>query len=207
MLYFAEIIDSPPAGEPKRYRSTLAIRRFDARGRSLFLNGKRWLMRGIYDYGPVADVPTWREHASVRVIRRHNSSVMAPAAELGLMVVYRLSARSEKPEATVHSVLSPAVAMVLVPRGMEISQNIRLLAPNLLLAQEISAAHELQPWAHVAWMRVEGATEFAHRGASIKIPIIAERRYRGGSLAEARAAIDTLQADLAPIGQFAGYVV
>ena len=56
-------------------------------------------------------------------------------------------------------------------------------------------------------MNVGSVDEFAEHSRDITLPIIAVRRYHGSSLAEARAAIDTLQADLAPIGQFAGYVV
>ena len=41
----------------------------------------------------------------------------------------------------------------------------------------------------------------------VDLPIVAVRRGRFASLAEARAGCDQLQADLAPLGQFAGYVV
>ena len=56
-------------------------------------------------------------------------------------------------------------------------------------------------------MDASDIVRFAEQVTNLYRPIIAERRYRGTSLLEARAAIDTLQADLAPIGQFAGYVV
>jgi hypothetical protein len=208
MLYHAEIKATLGNGEVRLHRGKLAIRRLSPRGKSLFLNGKRWVMRGIFDYGPAADVATWRQYASVRVVRRSNSAVFHAAAELGLMVVDDVSSRSADLGREIRLMIEePAIVMALLQPGASPPDDVASTAPNLLLAQRVSTAAEVQPWAHAAWIKLEDMPDFALHASSINIPIIVERRYCGTSLAEARAAIDTLQADLAPIGQFAGYVV
>jgi hypothetical protein len=200
MLYEAEIITTDSEGNTARaLHSTLAIRRFTVRGRSLYLNSKRWVLRGIYDHGPVADVEAWRRFAPARVTRKDRLDITSQAAVQGLMIVHRVR--------TFQLAQPPAVAMLLFAKGMQLTDGLKSTAPNLLFAQEIAGAEELSPHADVAWMQVTGLADFAARAADISIPIIAERRYGGTSLAEARAAIDQLQADLAPLGQFAGYVV
>lgn len=189
------------------YSGMLGIRHFVAHGKNLFLNTRRYVIRGIYDHGPVAEVGVWRQYAQVRVVRNPRPAVIASADREGLMVVYRLRKGLVKPAATLGHISSASTAMVVVPREISLPSNARSLATNLLLAQEVSRLEELQPWAHAAWMQVDNLTDFASRSSDLPVPIIAERRYHGTSLAEARAAIDQLQADLAPIGQFAGYVV
>jgi len=202
MLYTAEFTD----GELKYDLGGLAIRRFAARGNSLYLNGKRWVIRGIFDWGPVADSATWRQHATVRVVRRLDETLLSEAAKQGVLIIEQLMARKFHGELS-HRGRFPALAMALFPEGLAPPADAREQAPNLLLAQRISHPSELGAWAHVAWMEAEAIQQFPNLISTIPVPIIAVRRYRGDSLAAARAAIDTLQADLAPIGQFAGYVV
>jgi hypothetical protein len=202
MLYTAEFTD----GDLEYSLGKLAIRRLAPRGKSLYLNGKRWVIRGIFDWGPVADSSIWRQHAAVRVVRRLDERLLTEAAEQGVLIVEQLMARKFN-GALRYTGQFPALGMVLFPDGLTPSADAQEQAPNLLLAQRISHPSELGAWANVAWMEAEAIQQFPNLISTIPVPIIAERRYRGDSLAEGRAAIDTLQADLAPIGQFAGYVV
>jgi len=202
MLYTAAFTD----GELEYNLGKLAIRRFAPRGNNLYLNGKRWVIRGIFDWGPVADSSTWRQHAAVRVVRRLNESLLSEAAEKGVLIIEQLMARKFN-GALHYRAQFPALGMVVFPDGLAPPADAREQAPNLLLAQRISHPSELGAWAHAAWMEAEAIQQFPNLISTIPVPIIIEHRYRGTSLAEARAAIDTLQADLAPIGQFAGYVV
>ena len=85
-----------------------------------------------------------------------------------------------------------------------------LSCPNLLLAQSIGPDQQrnMQPWADLAIVAAEDPGEFAQIAQRLTLPVIAQRRIHDPlPLAEARAACDALQRDLAPVGQFAGYIV
>ncbi|MBI2477496.1 MAG: hypothetical protein HYV60_02235 [Planctomycetia bacterium] len=100
----------------------------------------------------------------------------------------------------------PGVAIVILPTDCVVDDELRAAAPNLLFAQRIdgTAPKPLADWAQVAFC---DATE-VEMTESWEVPIVAERRLNGDyALIEARRECDHLQRDLAPLGDFAGYVV
>ena len=112
----------------------------------------------------------------------------------------------------------PAVPIALLPAGATLPADIHDTAHNLLLAQYFPATSLLEPapWAQAAFVEVPGATaglsssgpEFAHKTAGCCLPIVAVRPAANTqSIEQARADCDTLQSDLAPFGDFAGYIV
>ena len=84
------------------------------------------------------------------------------------------------------------------------------IAPNLLLAQRIGPGDTpaIYEWAELAVITAESLDHFASVSNTLAVPILAERRLAVPQpIASARAECDTLQRDLAPLGQFAGYIV
>lgn len=207
-LYEYWIKDDLGAFPPIR-RQEFGIRQFAPHGPNLVLQGKRWVPRGMHDDHLMETLEMWRFRAGVRVTRSFDEVLFAEASRAGVMIMFEMDDEALRDIKNVLIALSDfaAVAMVLIPAGSQLSETIRRSAPNIVLVQQFDGSDALQPWAHAVSIDATSIRDFAEHCTTIKIPIIAERRYRGTSLAEARSAIDTLQADLAPIGQFAGYVV
>jgi hypothetical protein len=174
---------------------------------SLYLDAKRWVLRGVHA-DQVSEPPlAWWEASAVRVISSIDVSWLDQASRDGVMSVVRLDNRTDWDEHTLRDIAQFAsAAMVVLPNPAPLPGDIRLFVPNLLLAQRVSQEHPLAPWPHVAWMDVDSG-DFAADVRTLELPIIAVRRGQFSSLADARTACDTLQADLAPLGQLAGYVV
>jgi hypothetical protein len=187
------------------------IRRFGARAQSFYLDGKRWVVRGIFDEGHTSDPEDWRAIGAARVLRSISAipgqhEILAEATRRGVMVIVRLGDKTTSfPLQTIASyVCSP---IVVLPEDACLMHDHRQAAPNLVFAQRLEHRAGAAEWADAIWLEFTRIEDFQGRIDRIELPIIAVRRGTFSSLAEARAAIDQLQADLAPIGQFAGYVV
>jgi len=175
---------------------------------NLFLDAKRWVLRGVHGDGFANSPHDWRQASAVRITGSIDESWLIEAAGEGAMVVIRLD---DPAQVDVHLLRRIArftsAAMVVLPNPANLPDDVRLFAPNLLLAQQASAASPPAAWAHAAWVEMDSVEGFAGDAAGLSLPIIAVRRGRFDSLTVARAACDQLQADLAPLGQYAGYVV
>lgn len=192
-------------------RRELGLRAFGVRGRHLALEGKRWILRGVSTTSTVATLPRqWREVLASYVTAENAEDRLAEASQWGALAIVELNcAASDAPDRLRELARHPAVALVIV-RG-ELPANFKLsqIAPNLLLAQPFeNAALVIHPWAQVLWL--ENAD--AHLADSVlgrtALPIIVASPLAAPQpLADARAACDALQRDLADIGQFAGYIV
>jgi hypothetical protein len=114
-----------------------------------------------------------------------------------------------------------AVGIAVVAQGTDVSDAVRAAAPNLLFAQRAADFKSARPWAQLILADAasdpspsgrgqgEGAPDqLAMLAKNSPLPILAQRRLpEPQSLNAARAACDRLQADLAPLGDFAGYLV
>jgi hypothetical protein len=186
----------------------LGLRDLRPQRRSLFLDSKRWVLRGVHADSWAAEPLAWWEAGAVRIMSSLDREWLVGASRGGAMTAIQFDVHSEFDIHGLRRIAQQAsAAVVLLPNPVALPDDVRLFAPNLVLAQQATA--ELQPatWAHAAWVDAGDLTTFQTAAESIDIPIIAVRRGHFDSLAEARAAIDALQADLAPMGQFAGYVV
>lgn len=194
---------------PPVHRQEFGIRQLGPRGKSFILDGKRWVPRAAHDDRLTESWEMWRFRAAVRVTQAFDETLFAEASRAGVMIIHETT---HKDPVGVRSLLAQlsdyaAVSMVLFQQDAALPAEIAHVAPNILLVKRINHLADMQDWVQAAWIDATDIDGFARLVASINTPIIAVRRYRGTSLAEARAAVDTLQADLAPIGQFAGYVV
>lgn len=197
------------AGRPaETIRREFGIRDLRPQRTSLFFNAKRWVLRGTHD-DTLTDRPAdWREASAVRVADSLDEPWLTEAASEGAMAVLRLDAQPSVDVQLMRRLARfTALAIVVLPNPVDLPTDIRLAAPNLLLAQVVDARRPPAAWAHVAWIDILVGEPPALEAHSFGLPVIAARRGRFDCLAAARAACDALQADLAPLGQFAGYVV
>jgi hypothetical protein len=104
----------------------------------------------------------------------------------------------------------PGVALAVLRGGLPAGFQRAQTCPNLLLGQGFTPGEELfrRDWADVLLAETTDPARLAQIAALGELPIIAVRPLAEPvPIDQARAACDELQRDLAPHGQFAGYVV
>ena len=190
---------------------TIGMRPLAVLEKGFSLGGKRWILRGVRrDHDLEAAIDECRQHAATLIApaERLDQPLLAEASQQGVFVVAELQSKT-----TIHLELSrpgrfSAVAMAVLPAG-ELPLD-RLPRTNLLLAQRVERQHGHAPPVdvRVVLADVVSEREFADWAKTAPRPVIACRPLaRPADIAEARAECDRLQRDLAPYGQFAGYIV
>ncbi|HZZ28904.1 MAG TPA: hypothetical protein VFE46_12960 [Pirellulales bacterium] len=199
----------------------VGIRRLGIRSGQLFFEGKRFVLRGVHEKVIEAklsnsEISFARQSWTAAVIPWPDSALCDLASRLGVLLVADL--RTAETDAncsavveTLHSLASwPAVIMAIV--DAETIANIKGQGAirNLLFAQYFvtNEPFQLHPKAHVVFAEVSLPVDFAQRAKACNRPVIAVRRLPHPVKIElARSACDALQRDLAPFGDFAGYIV
>ena len=134
------------------------------------------------------------------------------ATRLGVPVSARVTGPAADALAELRRLSRYGAALIAIVESHAISpQNLRHAAPNLLLAQPMPADSQPflpAPWAQAIAADVDDPARFAARVGGLSLPIIARRRLASPlPIAVARLACDDLQRDLAPHGDYSGYVV
>jgi hypothetical protein len=195
-----------------------AIRRFGARDRFLAFEGKRFVLRGVWQ-----NDDAWRDGAEWEFARDSWTAVVLPrpsdeacdfASRRGILVVADLTSGlrdAGQLASELHRLAHwPAVAMAMLPGDAPIENVFSLFAQNLLLAQNVPAgsSFDLAHWAAAAIVEVAEPAKFAEQTYGCMQPVIASRKSTvATSIEQTRAGCDRLQSDLAPFGDFAGYIV
>ena len=190
-------------------RREIGLRALGVRGRHLALESKRWVFRGVMADSTTAQLPRqWHDAAACYVTSLGEASALerlAEASQFGSLTAVRFSAPGD-----LQTLAAFPGAAIGIAEGELPGELASQVAPNLLLAQWIGLTDEpnVRSWAKLVFVDAS-ATEFLGAiSARVELPVIACRPLAQQlPLAEARAACDELQRDLAPIGQFAGYVV
>ena len=191
----------------------IGLRSLGVRGRDLVLNGKRWVLRGVSTSSTASRDPRdWHAAQAVYMDDDSGLEALTEASDWGALVLITLLTH-ETPAIPRLRLLThfPAVG-IGAPRGaLPADFRKSQVAPNLLLAQQLTEASGVhrEPWADLLMVRADDRDMVAQAAAKFgELPIIAVRHHEPPvDLATARAACDILQRDLAPLGQFAGYVV
>ena len=187
----------------------IGLRRSGVRGRSLWLEGRRWVPRGVACESTACDLESLRAAAAAAVVAAPTESLLTAADTSGVAVIAVL-----QPEA-VESMLEriaawaahPCVVMAVIPESLDaglaatLAVAVRRLKGTILLGRVVDAAAppvetidgidcivlaldaDLLP--HEAW-----------RDAPLPLPLLAWRRY-GLPQQERRRGCDQLQAALA----------
>jgi hypothetical protein len=188
-------------------RQPLGIRRLGIQGTSLFLDAKRFVLRGVRREAPrLADLALAREAASALFVADPSDQFLKEASEEGVWLAVEL--RSGQLTAEIARVGRwPAVAVVVLDCNLSASKELRQAARNTLFAENVvvsGPAFKPAPWSHLLWCPIgNGATPAVVYG---DMPIIAYRPTSENATIElGRRACDRLQADLATLGDYAGY--
>lgn len=189
---------------------TIGLRPLAVAGRNLVFGGKTWVLRAIRSEAP--------SEAILRQCREHAAALLAPAesldekrltqaSEQGVLVIAEIAGGSAEAELSRLSRYA-AVAIGVLPPGCGA---VRSAAPgNILLAHHLVQGQSEPPPddARLVLGKVTDAATFADWGRTLTRPVIAFRPLPLlVEIATARAECDRLQRDLAPYGQFAGYIV
>jgi hypothetical protein len=213
----------------------IGLRRSGVRGRSLWLEGRRWVPRGGGCDPRSCDLTMMRDAAVAAVVVDPPESLLAAADESGVAIVAVAEARDGRPlgaDALVERIgawaMHPSAVVTVLPRSFTEAQratvavSARRLKGTMLLASEVKAAAtpppEIQAGIDCVCVALD-ATSLPHdawREAAPAVPLIAWQRGGDGEPA-GRGGCDRLQAALAAWGladgrthqpwDWAGYLV
>jgi hypothetical protein len=181
----------------------LGVRDFGLRGQFFYDQGKRRVIRAVRQEAcDERELLAWHDAATAMFVVSPAEELCHEASRSGVMLIATVESKSAVEEVRRLS-RHAAVALVCI-RGEYDVKAIAEAAGNLDVAKFIPAG---EPFENAPIAVVECRDGFpVHKTESPAL--IAYRRLADRlSLADARAACDQLQADLAPAGDFAGYVV
>ncbi|MCA9154889.1 MAG: hypothetical protein KDA38_08885 [Planctomycetales bacterium] len=159
-LYDAELQVETDAAEPVALRQSFGVRMFGASGRSLRLEGKRWVARGTRwpaasethtpnrDGGPslAEAIAALHDESLVAVVTDPSPAVCREASEAGVMLLVSVANNHAAFEHQVAELARwPGVAMIAVPAAYDVNVSDRVGAlrgrfPNLLFAATMAAS-------------------------------------------------------------------
>jgi hypothetical protein len=191
-------------------RRELGFRSLGVRGRNFALESKRWVLRGVSTHSTTERLPqAWHEAAAAFVADGSDLIALDEASQCGALSIVHIDESGEQAVARLRELAHhPAVAMAVVLGELPANFKRSDVAPNLLLGNWMGGdiAFHVAPWADVQFVAAEAKLLTA--AGKIEKPVVVTRYLdRPLDLPAARAACDALQRDLAPQGQFAGYVV
>jgi hypothetical protein len=196
-------------------RCEIGLRNLGVRGRYLAVEGKRWVLRGVHlGSTPSTHPDQWHAALGMLIVpakHAERDNLLARASSGGaLAAVVADQQATDVPSLLRQLARFPAVCLVVVRGNLPSDFRLTEHAPNLLLAQAIGQGDplELAPWAQLAWVQADDPRLLTCVAALAEVPVVAVRPLVTPlPLGTARAACDKLQRDLAPNGQYAGYVV
>ncbi len=194
---------------------SFGIRRLGVRGRSLNLDGERWVPRCVWrDESILADLSAARDSSAMLRVPLPDEKFLAEASSSGVPLMVDVQGDDTQVVAQLRRLARwSAVLVAIVDPHTPLDPMGRPPAGNLLLAENVAVGEPIsQPaWAQLAVCEVGAIDEFAARVANPSMPVFAVRRLpkteKAPDIKTARTACDRLQYDLASIGDFAGYCV
>ncbi len=204
----------------------VGLRRLGVRGRSLWLDGRRWVPRGV-TMPPVGFRPdSFREAAAAAVIGDPSADVRAAADQAGVAIVARLEDgagrgldQDEAAGRIASFALHPSVVLAVVPRTVDgetagsIVSAARALKGTMLLGLEVDGTEPPEATSATLIDAVDCLVvalpsealphEHWRRGRPDK-PLVAQRATAAETVGEQRRECDRLQGELAAWGLAAG---
>ena len=188
------------------------IRPLGVRGTSFVYAGKRWVLRGGLNVKSDLDFSRWHEAEAAMLVDSPKDAWCAEADRVGVMLAARLDLHTANASIAVRQLIHHASVGMLVCNLNQLANLSHTLPAktNCILIQELitSPSAPVHPRAQALLVEASSPTALANTRETSTLPIIAYRSDRSiGEPAQIRAACDRLQADLAPYGDFAGYLV
>jgi hypothetical protein len=200
-----------PKAQPVIVERLFGIRRLGPHGRSFFLDGERWVPRGVQlPQASLADLPVAREAKLLLYLPAADDDFYSEASQIGVPLAIELRSSEHELEQEIRRLAKwPAVFFAVIDSGQQFDFDPRQVARNLLFAVRIRGDEptDLSAWAHAVWCEIGAVNGPLAAATTCNLPIIVSRRREPPcDLATGRSACDRLQYDLAPAGDFAGYV-
>ena len=200
----------------------IGLRRLGVRGRSLWLEGRRWVPRGVTIPPTGFDPTSLRRLSAAAVIDDPSDAICEAADQAGVAIIARLKRENGQPfecdEAAGRIAawaLHPSVVLAVVPRSASAERSgavvaaARPLKGTMLVGVEVDGTQppEAMPAAAVGGVDClivslprEGVPHEAWRSWRADKPLVAWRAVATGTPAEHRQECDRLQAALAAWG-------
>jgi hypothetical protein len=194
-------------------KRTLAFRPIGTRGIWITREEHPWVIRGVIaSSSESSNLDDWRAASAAYMAREFVADELNRAAEIGVYSLVQIRGDQAEVIDQLHALAhQPAVAIAVIESAAPtLDDRISQLAPNLLLAQYFRSDQSVEPaaWAQIVVVEVADPATFAEKARESSVPVVSFRPLvRQCSVADARAACDHLQRDLAPFGQYAGYIV
>lgn len=192
-----------------RMERVVGLRCVSAVPHQLIVAGKNTVLRGAAadELPQDADLSDWHDADTAMFVRNPSDALCDAASRIGVFLIAELGT-SETDEIE-RLRRWPSVGLICLS-GKHSSD---LSGGGVILAQRVAANESLVPAAgmQVAVVEAEANAALSEQVAQLhewRVPVVAIRRAGAlASIAEGRRLCDTLQRDLAPLGQFAGYIV
>jgi hypothetical protein len=209
----------------------IGLRRSGGRGRSLWLEGRRWVPRGVACESTACDLESLRAAGAAVVVADPPESLLTAADERGVAVIAVAKLAGSADDAVAHIAAwaaHPSVVMAVVDDAIDdatattLAARVRRLKGTMLLGRVVEGvAPPPTPVAEgidslVLALEADAVPHQAWRDAAPSMPLVAWRRV-GLPAEERRRGCDQLQAQLAAWGladgrehqpwDWAGYLV
>lgn len=212
MIYRVRVEMRGDSSEVTNLDIELGIRHFGVKGTDFRLDGNRWVLRGVAcsQMQPAA-LGELRETGTVLLISQPEPGLLEAALREGVILMLDLRDNNEIPAwiADYHP-RWPAVSLTMIGRSIA-AEPIRALLPNTTVVRWLEGddTEEEAADADALGCRANHPLLLSGRWTELQKPLIVcrERKNVSEEIVVARRRCDTLQADLLPFGQFAGYVV
>ena len=200
----------------------VGLRRLGVRGRSLWLEGRRWVPRGVTIPPTGFDPIALRSLPAAAVINDPSDAICAAADQAGVAIIARLTDAAGRPldsavarEQIAAWAVHPSVVLAVVPRTADAAESMAIIAAvrplkgTMLVGLEVDGT---QPPDAVQAVAVgaadcivvdlprDGLPRDGWRLWKADSPLVAQRAVATGSSAEHRQECDRLQAALAAWG-------
>lgn len=189
---------------------SLGLRTLGVDGRDLRWEGKRWVLRGIcVAEASVGELDQWPDHNAVPIVSNPSDAFLADASASGVLLAVEVGVDPDAQDAR-RLARHAAVGFIVASSMSNDMPTLKAAAPNVIFAHAASGsfAPEAADWADMLLVEAGDVDKLEQALSGNAIPVAAVRRLDAcPSFIAARAECDRLQRDLAPIGDFAGYVV
>lgn len=196
------------------------IRTLGARGSDLLLEGKRLVIRGGSGWRVSGAKPqqsddeslsSWHDSTLAMLVDSPSDELCRRADSTGVLLIARLSESADNAGERLRRLgCFASVGIVILDDEAASVENIGKPRSGVLLAQQIRSGgpFDMRPWADVIVCDLSQVDANELDLSKVTCPVLMYRSADSpASPPQARAACDRLQRDLAPFGQFAGYLV
>lgn len=191
----------------------IGVRQFGARGTSWYFSGRRWVLRGLIAAElPSDEVDLFRSTNACLVATDLRKEACETASDSGVVLVPILRGEAARIARELR-ILSrwPAIALAIIDSDQSLDTGLKAVAPNVELVHFCRngfSEETIPSWASAVAGSVDDPVQFGARFSRSTVPVLAVRELDSKmNVSQRRADCDRLQRDLAPYGDFAGYIV